>query len=400
MKTKRLFDKAPYIESFEAEVVSVDKINENWGIILDRTCFYPESGGQPHDSGFLNNIGVLKVVESDGGIIHIVEKKIERGSLVKGVIEWERRFDHMQQHTGQHILSQSFVKMKGLDTIEFHLGKEISTIDVNSKNISSVDIRKVEIQANKIVLENRDVLVKIMDKKDLESIPIRKFPEGIDRFRVIEINDFDRTACCGTHVRKTGEIGLIKITGSENYKGGTRIKFKCGWRAVADYQKKESIIKNTCRQLTAGESEITEIITKLKSEQKKNIKYIKSLIKRNLELELNYLADNVEVKDGIKIVVTKYLDREADEISLLLRKLIKRKKSIALIGLAAEQAYLFFGRSEDVDVDIRPVMDAACNIIEGRGGGSHSLAQAKGINTEKLDTALAEAYEMIKKEIV
>jgi len=222
--TKRLFYNTPYKTDFDATVMSSLQIDDtSWGIVLDQTLFYPESGGQPADKGMLDHIQVLNVYEDEETIIHVMPRALNKGETVHGTIDWNHRFDHMQQHSGQHVLSQCFSALRNGKTIGFHIGKYDSTIDIDCADISDEDIRNIENRANQIVMENRDISTSVIDKDQLDTSSVRKYPSEQDTLRIVTIVNVDKTACCGTHVQSTGEIGIIKIIKTENYKGGKSI---------------------------------------------------------------------------------------------------------------------------------------------------------------------------------
>ncbi len=399
-KTKRLYYDDPYKTEFEAKIISADCVDDcKWNIILDQTLFYPESGGQSSDRGVLGGVHVLNVFEVEEVIIHVLDRELEKGKIVHGYIDWDRRFDHMQQHSGQHILSQCFSKLKGGRTIGFHLGRCYSTIDIDISNLSEKDLRNIENLANQIVLENRDIVIKVIDKDELENITLRKYPQGKDRLRTVEIKDFEWTACCGTHVKKTGEIGIIKIINTENYKGGKRVIFKCGWRSIKDYQSKNIILKNAANLLTSSELDLVDNIEKIMNKQNIQKRRIKKFLKGIIDVESKELLNDAKLINGIKTIVKVFTNRESDEISILLKKLISTEKIVVIIGLKKQEPMLFMGRSKDMDLDLQKIMEHASNIIKGKGGGSPFFAQAKGEIENKIEEAVKEARTMVEHNI-
>ena len=197
--TRRLFDEDAYACEFEATVVSLKPADQLFEVTLDQTIFFPESGGQPSDSGVIDSIPVIQVIESDRKIIHFMERQVQEGRRVHGQINWNHRFDHMQQHSGQHILSQTFIELLDAETIGFHLGRQISTIDLNCSVIGDAELSRVETRANEIVMLNKAVHIYYKCPEDLARIPLRKQPDIDGRIRIVEIDQFDWSGCCGTH---------------------------------------------------------------------------------------------------------------------------------------------------------------------------------------------------------
>ena len=310
--TRRLFHENPYIQSFSAAVVQRFEFNGHPALILDQTAFYPTSGGQPHDLGRLNNAAVVDVVEDDERrILHLLERPVTE-SKAQGQIDWKRRFDFMQQHTGQHLLSQVFLRLCDAETVSFHLGADACSIDLNQAELDPDAVEFVEVLANQILYENRAVITHLVSSDDLARFPIRKPPtvEGIAR--VVEIKDFDYSLCCGTHCAQTGEIGMIKITKAENYKGGSRIYFLCGSRALKDYQRKCALFKQLSEMMSSGEAELPQLVGKLQDELKTLRREQQELTAQALEQEANalladigaeVLAGAVEPGDGEKFGV-------------------------------------------------------------------------------------------------
>src|SRR3989475_5579323 len=233
MKTERLYYSDPYLLEFDANVVEIKPIGNRTGVVLDRTAFYPTSGGQPNDLGTINDVPLVDCVEdaASGNVIHVLEGKID-GQSVRGRIDSDRRNDHMQQHSGQHVLSQAFVELFNWPTISFHLGVVACTIDLPVDSVSREQATKAEDLANRIVQENRPVAVRYLAQEQLADAGLRKPTERTGDVRVIDISAYDRSACGGTHVRMTGEIGPILITRIERSKKQARVEFICGNRVV------------------------------------------------------------------------------------------------------------------------------------------------------------------------
>ncbi len=387
MKTRHLFEEFPYLKEFDARIVNSGQKNGVNTAVLDQTLFYPASGGQPADRGWLGEIRVTDVVEEGEVIVHHLEKELPAGDVVHGRIDWERRFDHMQQHTGQHILSQAFYQKTGAETIGFHLGESICTIDLD-KNLDEEGMLTLESGANAIIFDNRSVHVRLISGEDLKKYPMRK-PPAVIPARVIEIEDYDFVGCCGTHVRRTGDVGIIKILRSDRYKGGTRITFVCGRRALLDFQKKTGLLRQVGRLFHIGEDDLLGTIQNLFEEKKILLKRISDLLENSLVIEAGRLKEKADRLGDRLFVHILFHDRDTEEVQMLVRILCRSNGVIALAGSAGEKGILVLGRSQDVDLDVRPLIRHACEIMPGKGGGSPSLAQAASQDIIALEKAFA-----------
>ena len=391
MKTERLFEEDPYMRTFEAQVTMVKDFDGRQGVILDRTGFYPTSGGQPHDTGKLEGISVVDVVEEGEIIVHVLDGSIQTEETVRGEIDWERRFGHMQQHTGQHVLSQAFVQAAEAETIGFHLGEERSTLDLSRADISAEVIDQTEQIANRIVFEDREVLIRHVPFDQRHTVPLRKPPKEEDDLRVVEIQGFDFSGCCGTHVKRTGEVGMTKVVRWERYKGGTRVTFLCGERALKDYQKKTDVLRDVCQTMTAGEYDVPAMVLRWKEEKKAAARRIKFLLEETLKFEAQQIREESESTGPVKLVARVFENRDPGEVQSLVGQLVRLEDIVVLIGLRDERAHLYFGRSSSVEVDVRPWMEEACRIVQGRGGGSPSMARGSGAAPSKIEEAIQKA---------
>ena len=399
MKTERLFDHDPYKKDFEARIIARKRAQEKEHVVLDRTLFYPTSGGQPCDGGSLEGLAVVDVIEEGEVIVHVVEGVVGDKETIRGEIDWDRRFDHMQQHTGQHILSQAFLRIARAETNGFHLGNESSTIDLNVAEITAEMIDATESQANAIIYENRDVIVRRIPSDEIHTVSFRKKPIDATDIRVVEIDGFDSSGCCGTHVRRTGELGLIKVTRWERYKGGSRISFLCGLRALRDYQKKTEALRDVCQTMTAGEEDAALMVRRWKEERKDSAKRIRSLMNDKLELEASSLWENAEQVGSYRIVSMVFEDRDPDEVQHLVNTLARKDDVVTLMGVKHERAHVFIGRSNNVEIDVRPWFEQVCPIIDGRGGGSPSMARGSGEKVAEVGRAIEKAKALCLQEI-
>ncbi len=397
--TNRLYHLDPYQAEFTATVKDKKVEGDRIELILDQTCFYPTSGGQPFDTGTINHIPVIDVFErGDGEIVHILNEDIKTDTI-EGRIDWERRFDNMQQHSGQHILSQCFLKIFEAQTTSFHLGDEITTIDITKDELTWEEAEEVEKLANSIVLADKPIKTHLISEEQAENFNLRKPPtKSRERYiRVVEVEGFDFSACGGTHCLSTGEIGLIKIRRWERKKGNTRVEFFCGWRAIKDYNWKHRMISDLAGSLTVKDKELHLAIEKLIDENRDIRRELNEVKARLLDYEAEELIDEAIEIEEIRVVSEVFEGRELGEIRQLAGKIAGQEKCIALLGLKGEKASLIFARSEDLDINMKELIKGACVIIKGRGGGRPSWAQGGGQEGDKLQEALDFAIECLTK---
>ena len=395
--TERLFYQDPYRRQFEARIVERLRVGHRPGVVLDRTCFYPTSGGQPHDTGTLEGIPVVDVFEreEDKAIVHVLASELE-GETVRGEIHWARRFDHMQQHTGQHILSQAFLQVLGAETVSFHLGAEASTIDVDRAPLTAAQLDEVEARANEVVFADRSVRTYFVGQEELTRLPLRKPPVVTGPIRIVEIEDFDYSPCGGTHCRRTGEVGLIKITRAERRRQETRVEFLCGWRALADYRRKNRTVNELAQRFSVGTWELREAVERLAAEAKACRRELKAARERLLDYEAAELWAEAERCGDFRLVKRAFAGRSGDEVKRLAMRLAEREGCVALLGLREEgKARLFFARSADLACDMGVLIGEACRIVGGRGGGRPHLAQGGGPDAARIEEALDCAYRSL-----
>ena len=395
--THKVYLENQYLREFSSTVRQIVEAGERTGVILTQTLFYPSSGGQPHDTGTLNDIPVLDVYQdASQQVVHLLAEPLA-GNRVEGRINWARRFDHMQQHTGQHLLSQAFMRAGNAETTSFHMGDDSATLDLDQAGISLETITAVEDLANQIIYENRPVIGRIIEKNELDQYPVRKPPAVDDNIRIVEIKDFDYAPCGGTHCANTGEIGIVKIRRFESYKGGTRIHFLCGLRALKDYQEKSNIIRKIGAYLSAGETDLYKNIKKSRDELKSLRRKNSNLNKRYLHYEAQAVFSERKEIGTVNIIVKKFEDRYPKELKILAQNILEiSPDTVVLFGAKTQgKATLFFLRSEEVAGDMGKIMQDVCAVIDGHGGGRPQQAQGGGPATDKLDRALQNAYEMI-----
>jgi len=404
--TKRLYHQDSYLKEFKAKVLKKIKIDNQPAVVLNETAFYPTSGGQPYDVGVIQDVPVVEVVEEGDEIIHILKEELkeEINSEVIGKIDWERRFDHMQQHLGQHILSGALIEIYGAETVSFHLGEKVCTLDIAKEKITEEEVKKTEECANEIIFNNRPVKCYFLEgEEELKRLNLRKMPDRKGKIRIIEVENFDLSACGGTHCRTTGEVGLIKITKWEKRGEKIRLEFICGWRAWGDYFRKNELIKNISNKLTIKDSELGEAIDRMLEEQKEIRKELKEFKEKLQEYDArNLINESSLVDDGIKIINKVFEEKNFQEVMGLGQKIINLDDNVVVLaGIKnkGEGAKILFACSGGLNFDMNRLIKEAGKFIEGRGGGTPNFAQAGGKRAEGIEDALNFALEHFQEFI-
>ena len=382
--THRLYYTDARCRTFTARVIAQQQMNGEDGVsrpaaCLDQTAFYPTSGGQPHDTGTLDSIPVVDVQEAeDGTIWHFLERPLPADvPEVFGEIDWDRRFDHMQQHSGQHLLSAAFEDFLGGHTIGFHLGRESSTIDLDLETLAWGAVFRVVQRVNEVIWQNRSFTMEIVAPEDVADLSLRKPPAVTGDVRVIWVESFDACACGGTHVSAAGEIGLVKVTGVETYKGGVRVRFLCGQRALTDYQQTLRILQSASRALSVGPAELVEAIERLGEEAKESRRELRKAQGELTRYEAERLwRESVEM-DGKHVVVRYWVDRSFAEARALAAQLRDHPATVVLLAVTEPKGIrLVCSRSDDLSgVDANRVLREVVGALGGRGGGQPTLAQ-------------------------
>ncbi len=393
-QTRRLYFEDSYQIEFESPVKEIRKHEGRPALILEATCFYPEGGGQPSDRGEIEGVKVIEVREEDGQIVHILEKEIQ-AEKVKGQIDWLRRYDHMQQHSGQHLLSQVCWEILGAETLSFHLGEESSSIELDLDRFSEEAQIEIETRAAEVIFKNKPIKVYLIDESQSEKIPFRKKPVKSGLIRVVEIEGFDYSACGGTHVRQTGEIGLIKIIGTDKVRQHVRLFFLCGYRALRDYQNKEKLIKQLATSLGTSPGQVQITVDKLQEEAR-------ILRKRCLKLreEMNqYEAEKFMAEAGEPIIDHIFEDRSAEEARNLGLKIIHSGHFLIIFGVKGEtRNHLILARSNEISLDLKKWLPWLKEAFEAKGGGSDSLIEMALPQHFSLEKIIQELKEKIYSE--
>jgi len=379
--TEKLYYNNPHTLEFTASITEVLPYNDKFAVFLDETFFYPTSGGQPFDTGIPNNIKVSDVFEKDGKIFHITESAPEPGP-VTGKIDYHRRLEHMQHHTGQHLLSQAFIQVIKAPTISFHLGNELATIEIVTPDLNREDADKVEELANDIIYQNRNVNVLYVEEADANDLNLRKKPKkkcADGDIRVIEIEDFDLSPCGGTHAARTGELGIIKITGWERYKGNVRVDFLVGRRALADYRFKNLSLKNISAKFSAKDKQIEEIIYKSIEDSKELQKELSAARKQLAEFTTKQLLEGAETFNNQKLIIKAFEDTDMSGLKLIGQELTLTGDFMAfLVSSHNKKTHLLFCCPEDLKINLNPHLQQILKMINGKGGGKPNFVQGSG----------------------
>ena len=373
-------------------------------VVLDQTYFYPTSGGQPFDKGHINEVAIFEVLVRpvDGVVLHVLESEIDRDQII-GVIDWQRRLDHMQHHTGQHILSQAFIRIAGANTIGFHLSDSTATIDLDKRVLTETQIEAVEQLVNEIIWQDRTVEMRMVTTEEAITLSLRKIPETHNgRLRLIEIKDFDLTACGGTHVARTGEIGLMKIVKQERRGEKQRIEFRCAQRALSDYGQKHQIATQLSAQLTTGTTELVAAVARLQDEQKQARRQLRSQQTELDRIEAKQLLDQGRRYKDVTLIAHVFSGRDPGKVRALGGQLVRNDGVVALFGLAGNRSHLIFSRAEGAPGNMNTLLRFALNELGSQsGGGSDSFAQGVGPSADitRLQRVVSAAENQFLEEL-
>jgi alanyl-tRNA synthetase len=378
----KLYYQNSYIQSFSTKLIKqVMDETGSYYVVLEETAFYPTGGGQPFDTGKLNDISVINVEEIDGEIRHYIKSPIlDTSSKVDGEINWERRFDHMQQHCGQHILSAAFEELFGYKTISFHLGQEELTIDLEIENLSDEEATEVEKRANQIILENRLIETKWVSESELSQYPLRKQLSVTENIRLVIIHDYDFNGCGGTHPNSTGQVGSIKILDWEKQKRKIRVRFICGNRVLRHLHQKHNIILELNKLLNAPEQGLVQSLTRLLDTTKNTEKQLEDLRAILLQNEAIQLLNEKTVINNRAIIMKIMQDRSMKELQKLAKLIIDRDEE-AIVFLLSEiqsQIQVVAGRGNNMEDSMKDLLNKLLPLINGKGGGNDAFAQGGG----------------------
>jgi len=400
--TNRLYYTEPFCRRFDATVTRAFDHEGRPAVTLDRTAFYPSSGGQPFDTGRLGGTDVVETVDGGDDVIHVLVMPLESGAAVTGEIDWTRRFDHMQQHTGQHILSGAFETLFDNLTVGFHMGGDVSTIDL-ARGPSPAEIERAVDESNRIVWEDRPVAIRFVSKAEAASLSLRKEPAREGTLRLIDISGFDLCACGGTHVDRTGAIGLIAVQSVEKMRGGSRLTFVCGSRALRALRTYRDVVAGSVRALSVLPTELPAAIERLQEESRELRKQLKGLQEKLAEDKGARLAAAAPEVGGVRLVVEALDGWDVAGLKALAAAAVASARACVVLvcpeqrrGVTAGQPVsLVVACSPDVPVDANVVLQQLTHRFGGRGGGKPGLAQGGGLTAPAHEVASA-AWTLIE----
>ena len=379
--TQRLYYTEPYRQTFDATVVAVEPVDGRLQVTLDQTAFYPSSGGQPFDTGTLGGAAVTDVIDrEDGTVAHVVSGTMKPGEVVSGAIDWARRFDHMQQHTGQHVLSAAFDRLFGVRTESFHMGELSSTIDL-AREVNAGEIAKAEADANRVVWEDRPVAIRFATADEAASMGMRKESSRTGTLRLIDVKDYDLSACGGTHVERTGAIGIIAIGGWEKFRGGSRVEFLCGDRALQRFRLWRDSLSAMQKHLSVPPVEMAASIERLQEDSKALQRTIRGLQEKMAVHEAHALLAN-----GATVVVQAIEGWDAQGLkAIAAAATTAQAHAVVVLFTTSSPAQVVVARGANANVDASAVLKQLAAKFGGKGGGKSDLAQGGGLNASSAD---------------
>lgn len=393
MNTQKLYYFDSYLTEFQANIIEVMPYQDKYAIIMDETYFYPESGGQPSDIGTINNVNISYIIEKENKILHIADNKLELGP-VSCKIDWDNRFYSMQQHSGQHILSACFYKLYQGETSSFHIGKDTVTIEIDIESFNADMAELVEEMANSMIYNNHTISTDIVNKDKLALLPLRKQPKVTSNIRIVDIEGCDCSPCGGTHVKATGEIGIIKIKRWEKLKNSHKFEFICGRRALKDYRYKNALVNKLGAYLSASEKDVEKAFLKFTEDYKDLQKQVSQFRNELVAYDAHSLMENSFNINGLKVICKVLENRDFNEIKLIAQTIVSNPSQIALLATSNEGSQLIFTRSDDTEINMNNLLKSILPIINGKGGGSSKAAQGGG--SGDIQAALASAVESLK----
>ncbi len=393
--TERLYYRDSFLREFDARVISCEKEGERWKIVLDRTAFYPTSGGQPYDTGKLGDVRVIEVADAEHKVVHYASAAIPVGP-VHGVIDWPRRIEHMQQHTGQHLLSAAFIELFGFQTVSFHLGKEISTIDLDTPAAKTEHLEKAERRVNEVIFEDKPVVIRFGTAEELAEAGIRKKVEREGVLRAIEVEGFDRQPCGGTHLERTGQAGLLLIRKLERRRDQCRVEFVCGFRALAAARGDFSILTQAASLLSCGLAEVPAVLGKLIEERRVQHGAVKRLDERLAEHEARVLlASHAATGAGsLRVIASALEEATAVYLGLLAAKLVAEADVVAFLASRAS-GHVVFAQTKGLQHDMGALLRDTLKQFGGKGGGAKDFAQGSMADAGKAADVIAQAQKAL-----
>jgi alanyl-tRNA synthetase len=395
MASERLYHDDPYTTCFRARIAAAGEHAGRTAVELEATCFYPEGGGQLGDRGTLGDARVVDVqITEEGRIWHLLESTDAPSGEVDAELDWARRFDHMQQHTGQHILSAAFDRLAGAPTLSSTLGEERSVIEVALAGADWRLVERVEEAANRVVWEDRPVALHWVAPEDVGRFQLRKAPVVEGRIRVVEIPDWDASACGGTHVRRSGEIGAIKVIRWEKVRGNVRFEFLCGARALRDHAWRTEALVEAARRRTLKDRDVIAQLERAAIERDELKKGLAALTERLIETEAR---ERVGVPpQGVAGFDAR---RPREEVRLLALKSLEAGAPWVALGAAGPDPFVMVGRAKRLAADLRTLLPGLLEHAQGKGGGSPDLVQVAALDGGKAEEAWRWAVEAVRQAV-
>lgn len=396
MSTRRLYYTDPARLTFEARVLRNEPAPPAhpgaFAVWLSESAFYPTTGGQPFDTGRLGAARVVDVFEDEAGeVVHVVDRPLEPGTTVAGAVDAARRLDHRQQHSGQHVLSAAFVRTAKVATVSFHLGATVSTIDL-AREVTPAEIAAAEDAANAVILDHRPVTIRFLSGEEAAALPLRKEPKRTGELRIIDIADWDISACGGTHVVQTGEIGSIAVRGWERFKGGTRLEFVGGGRTLASFRELRDTVVAATRLLSVLPGELTPAIARLQEEARDLRRLQRDQQSELAGFRAAALASSAETIGAHRAVLAAIVGADGNALKALATAISAQPGLVAVLVGDARPAVAVVARSADVSLDAAALFKALVGRFGGQGGGRPELAQGGGLDASSdaiLDAARA-----------
>jgi len=411
MTTKRLYYDDAFAPEFTAQVLSCEPEGalapENpegprpgalWRVKLDRTAFYPTSGGQSHDTGRLGDARVVDVLDEEDEIIHLVDKPVEIGA-VQGIIDWSRRFDHMQQHTGQHVLSAVFHSRFALPTISFHLGSDICTIDVRGREPTQEILDCAMSAANDVVYADRMVNVKYGSAEELAAAGVRKTVDRSGTLRAVEIEALELQPCGGTHVQHTGQIGMIFVRGVSRIRQDWRVDFACGRRAERLAREDYATLRSVAQRLNCSPQEAVSAAERVVMERDAHFKSARAAVQRLAEMDARAAVDETQIgADGLRLIAKLFDSDSPEYVQAFSREVARAENTIALL-VQTGSGQIFFSQHPTAKKDMNALLGEALKYVGGKGGGSRDSARGRLADTVRAPEFLAIAAAELRPKV-
>ncbi len=395
---EKLYLADAYKISFQADVISCDRLPDaSFAVTLDATYFYPESGGQLCDMGMIGDAEVISVREDEAGkVVHVVNEPA--AGRVNCSIDWDRRFDHMQQHTGQHVLTRAFIEIAGMPTVSFHMGDDACTIDIEGGDLDEETLNAVENLANALVWENRSIYIRTVPVSEVREGALRRsLPAGIEEVRIVEVEDFDAVACCGTHVGRTGELGVIKIIKQEKVKNHIRIYYKAGRRAFWDYQDKHDVTRILANRFTTSLDGIVEKTEKLASDVQCLRRDGQRIKKRMAELDKARILAAGKNHKQIRLARQFFEDDDEEYLNLLANACRTEPSTIVFLGCKGGQ--IICAASKNLRIELANLVIEKAAEAGGKGGGKGGFVRVSIPHSENVDNFLQKVCNHVKENL-